>query len=130
MKYMLDTNIASYIVRGLGKPRLVAQMRLGQWGISAISEGELATWLFKTQNRDVEELLTRFLADAEVLTFGRDAALQFGRIMAASMRSGVPMQVADAQIAAHALVEDAILVTNNTKHFEHIEGLALENWVD
>jgi tRNA(fMet)-specific endonuclease VapC len=127
---MLDTNIASYIVRGLGKPRLVAQMRLGQWGISAISEGELATWLFKTQNPDVEELLTRFLAEVEVVCFGREAAMQFGKIMADSMRRGLPMQVADAQIAAHALVENAVLVTNNIKHFAHIENLALENWVE
>jgi tRNA(fMet)-specific endonuclease VapC len=32
-------------------------------------------------------------------------------------------------IAAQALAMDVVLVTNNTKEFERIEGLKLENWV-
>jgi predicted nucleic acid-binding protein len=35
----------------------------------------------------------------------------------------------DMLIAAVALANDAILVTHNTKHFENIDGLVLEDWL-
>jgi tRNA(fMet)-specific endonuclease VapC len=35
----------------------------------------------------------------------------------------------DALIAAIALANNAVLVTHNVKHFEHIEGLRLEDWL-
>ncbi|OAD21474.1 PilT-like protein, partial [Candidatus Thiomargarita nelsonii] len=44
-------------------------------------------------------------------------------------KKGRPTGEVDALIAAIALAHNAILVTDNTKHFEHIEGLTLENWL-
>jgi len=44
------------------------------------------------------------------------------------MQAGKDTGVMDALIAAHALSQNLILVTNNTKHFGNITGLKLENW--
>ncbi|MDE2386726.1 MAG: type II toxin-antitoxin system VapC family toxin [Actinomycetales bacterium] len=128
MRYMLDTNIASFIVRGMTRPRSVAQARAEQWGISSIVSSELNVWLFKVENPNLEHVLSQFLIDVEVAPFGAAAALEYGRLVNLSKAKGRPMSPPDAFIAAHALAEGAILVTNNTKHFEHIEGLVLEDW--
>ncbi len=42
--------------------------------------------------------------------------------------AGTPIGANDLWIACHALAEDAILVTNNTREFERVAGLRLENW--
>jgi tRNA(fMet)-specific endonuclease VapC len=44
-------------------------------------------------------------------------------------RAGTPIGDFDEMIAAHALSLDAVLVTDNTRHFQMVEGLALENWI-
>ena len=36
----------------------------------------------------------------------------------------------DAMIASHVLAMDAVLVTNNTRHFSRVDELAVENWLD
>lgn len=35
----------------------------------------------------------------------------------------------DTLIAAHGLSRDLIVVTNNTREFERVEGLRVENWL-
>ncbi|MFA4955628.1 MAG: hypothetical protein WC556_01480 [Candidatus Methanoperedens sp.] len=52
----------------------------------------------------------------------------FGKIKVVLINKGDIIDDADIFIAACALTENAILVTNNEKHFERIEGLKLENW--
>ena len=126
---MLDTNIASYIVRGHAKPQAIALARIGQWGISAIVAGELEVLQRRTGNPSVEEGVLRFLREVEIVPFGADAAFEYGLLRAEAMRQGRDRPVADSLIAAHALAEGAILVTNNQKDFAGIEGLHLDNWL-
>jgi tRNA(fMet)-specific endonuclease VapC len=57
------------------------------------------------------------------------AAAHYGRIRAGLERSGTPIGANDLWIAAHALTEDIILVSNNTSEFSRIPALRLENWV-
>ena len=56
----------------------------------------------------------------------RHYAEQFTRMKTA----GTPIGANDLWIACHALAEDAILVTNNTREFERVAGLRLENWAE
>jgi tRNA(fMet)-specific endonuclease VapC len=44
-------------------------------------------------------------------------------------RKGTPIRALDTMIAAHALSQQCTLVTNNTREFARVPGLALENWV-
>jgi tRNA(fMet)-specific endonuclease VapC len=55
---------------------------------------------------------------------------QFGEMKALLQSQGQPVEDFDVAIAAHAIVEGATLVTANTRHFERIPGLKIENWLD
>jgi len=50
-------------------------------------------------------------------------------IYAIRKRLGQPIEAADLLIAAQCLSHGYTLVTNNTRHFEGISGLRLDNWV-
>ncbi|NJM56931.1 MAG: type II toxin-antitoxin system VapC family toxin [Synechococcales cyanobacterium RU_4_20] len=73
----------------------------------------------------------------EIVDFDRSAALHFGQIQAELRRLGKPTGDLDAaigfaklrRIAATARSRDDILVTNNSRHFENIPNLRLENWL-
>ena len=53
----------------------------------------------------------------------------FGQVRANLEKRGTVIGPYDLQIASVALTHDFVLVTNNTKEFERVEGLQLENWV-
>ena len=55
------------------------------------------------------------------------AAAEYALIVATRTRASKPISTEDAQIAAIALARQLVLATRNTKDFEHIEGLKLEN---
>ena len=56
------------------------------------------------------------------------AADQFAGVRADLERVGTPIGSMDTMIAAHAKALDAVLVTNNLKHFGMVKGLAVTNW--
>jgi len=72
--------------------------------------------------------LCRRLADLPVMPWNTAADI-YGEIAALIRRQGTPIGEMDTQIAAHALAENLILVTHNTRHFERILGLRLEDWM-
>jgi tRNA(fMet)-specific endonuclease VapC len=47
----------------------------------------------------------------------------------ASRFRATPMSDFDEMIAAHALALGATIVTDNTRHFERVDGLVLEKWI-
>jgi tRNA(fMet)-specific endonuclease VapC len=73
-------------------------------------------------------VLRAFLATVETLSFDTIAASEYGRVRAGLKRAGTPIGDRDTLIAAHAKSSGLSLVTNNTKEFERVEGLVLEDW--
>lgn len=71
-----------------------------------------------------------FLSSVPCFDWSRTAAGHFAQIRAQLQRIGQPIGILDTQIAAHALAENLVLVTNNTSHFGRIEGLKLDNWYE
>jgi tRNA(fMet)-specific endonuclease VapC len=69
------------------------------------------------------------LAGVTVLAYDDPAAHRFGSIKVALERRGERLADADLQIAAIALSRAAPLVTHNTKHFDRVPGLSLEDWL-
>ena len=63
------------------------------------------------------------------LAWTLDSADLYGEIAAHLQQTGQTIGAMDTMIAAHALAEDLILVTHNTRHFERVPGLKLEDWV-
>ena len=69
-----------------------------------------------------------FLSPISVLDFDTYAAEEYGKIRADLKRKGTPIGPMDMLIAAHVKAEDLILVTNNTREFERVEDLEVEDW--
>lgn len=130
--YMLDTNICIYAIKN--KPievfeTLKSNVNKGLC-ISAITLAELEHGVAKSSNIQKNSIaLIQFLSILDVLDFDDLAANEYGTICATLQKKGTPIGTMDMLISAHAKSENLILVTNNTREFERVDGLKLENWV-
>ena len=131
LKYLLDTNIAIYVIKCRPVEALESfNQHAGQLCISSISLAELLHGVEKSAKpdhnlRQVEDFVSRLM----VLEYGSKAAAHYGDIRAVLERKGTTIGVNDLHIAGHARSEGLTLVTNNLKEFDRVEGLRLENWV-
>jgi len=64
----------------------------------------------------------------EIIPVGNESVEIFGMLKANLEKSGTPLDDFDLILASCALAHNLILVTNNEKHFQRIEGLRMENW--
>ena len=131
MKYLLDTNMCIYLMKGNADilQRFLANRASGI-GVSSISVAELYYGVFNSEYPDRNSLnLANFLIGLELLEFDSGAAVEYGRIRARLRKKGTPIGQMDMLIAAHAKSEDLILVTKNTGEFNRVEDLQLENWL-
>ena len=72
--------------------------------------------------------LALLLANIDIVSFDSLAAQSYGKIRADLEKAGTPIGPLDMMIAGHAKSLNYIVVTNNTKEFERVKGLKLENW--
>ncbi len=130
MRYLLDTNICIYIInqRPIQVMARFRQERIGEIGISSLSAAELDYGVEKSGSARNRQALEKFLAPLEIAAFDEMAFRQYGRVRADLEKRGLPIGAMDTLIAAHALALGTILVTNNTREFERVSGLRLENW--
>ena len=102
----------------------------GKICISAITLAELEYGVSKSSSPSKNQLaLTIFLSGISVLPFDEKAAVEYGNIRAELEKQGKPIGANDLLIAAHARSLNFTLVTNNTKEFNRVNGLKVENWV-
>jgi tRNA(fMet)-specific endonuclease VapC len=73
--------------------------------------------------------IERLLQVIEVLPLDGDVDRTYAEVRTMLEALGRPSGANDLLIAAHALNEDCILVTNNESEFVHIAGLMIENWL-
>ena len=131
LKYMLDTNIANYVIKI--RPMEVLEIfnrNVGRMCISPITLAELMHGVEKSAKpehnlQQVEDFVSRLT----VLEYGNKAAAHYGDIRAVLEREGTPIGVNDLHIAGHARSEGLTLVTNNFNEFQRVAGLRLENWI-
>ncbi len=132
MKYMLDTNICIGIIRQKPTRLLekVVQFVPGEIGVSTITVSELAYGAQKN-NFPAKNLaaLEQFLLPLEIADYDHAAAIAYGKIRANLERAGQPIGAMDMLIGAHALSLNVVLVTNNTREFQRISNLKLEDWI-
>ena len=129
-RYMLDTNIASYIIRG-SNAALAAHLRavpMKQLCVSSITQGELLYGVArKPGSTHLLVAVREFLARVDVLAWDGSAATRYGVLRAALEANGAPLGNLDTLIAAHALAVDAVLVSNDHA-FARVPTLVVENW--
>jgi len=131
MEYLLDTNICIYIIKK--KPVEVFEkfknLTIGDVGISSITLAELQYGIEKSSNSEKNrEALEKFLTPIEIIDYGYEATVEYGKIRAELEKKGVLIGPLDMLIASHAKSLDVVLVTNNVREFERIAGLRIENW--
>jgi len=129
---LLDTNICIYIIN-TKPPDVLARFhrhRLGDIGVSSVVAAELAFGVAKSGSARNRQALEMFLAPLEILPFDAAAGWVYGDLRADLERRGEPIGSLDALIAAHALSQQAVLVTNNVREFARVPGLQLENWAE
>ena len=131
LQYMLDTNICIYVMKSY-PPQLRERFnRLAeQLCLSSVTLGELHYGAEKSARRiDNLQAIAHFTARLEVLPFAEKAAAHYGQIRAQLERDGRPAGAYDMMIGGHARSEALVLVTNNRREFERMDGLRVENWV-
>ena len=132
LRYMLDTDTCSYAIK-LKEPALLAKIQLGlandTLAISVVTRAELLYGLaLVPKATSLKKAVLAFLDYIPCLEWPVPAAEFYAKSRCEQKLSGKPIGYMDTLIAAHALAENLILVTHNTKHFERIEGLKMEDW--
>lgn len=133
VRYLLDTNICIYIAKGhpLAVRHRFEQHTLQELAMSTITVGELRIGAEKSQARTrALDTLAQLVQMIQPCALPMAAAEHYGAIRATLQQQGQPIGNNDLWLAAHALAEDWVLVTNNTREFARVPGLRVENWVD
>ena len=132
IKFLLDTNIVIYTIKNRPQEvRRAFKRHQGQMAISTVTWGELVFGAEKSMHAEKNQAdIDAMAARLEVLPFDEGAAAHFGQIRAELYSQGNPIGPFDMMIAGHARSMGLILITNNCKEFERIQGLRVENWVN
>lgn len=130
MRRTLDTNICSYILRRHPASMIerFATLDRQQLWLSAIVAAELRFGAAKLASPKFSAAVEAWLAGFDVRPWPVDAAHHYAQLRAALERAGQPVGGMDMLIAAHALAEDSVVITNNAREFLRVPGLAVEEW--
>ena len=132
-RYLLDTNMASHVMRGDIKSvrdHLDRAALDGEIALSVISQAELFYGLARRGHPiALGKLIGTFLSGVEVMPWTQTVARCYGDLRATCEAAGVNLTTSDMMIAAHAKAVGAILVTRD-KAFQHIKHhlAGLEDW--
>jgi tRNA(fMet)-specific endonuclease VapC len=130
LRYLLDTDTCIYAMNRMPLVRKRLEAAAGSVAMSSVTLGELSFGVRKSQRYDENRrLLLGFQHLVPVLPFDAEAANHFGEVKAHLLGIGRPSGPYDMQIGAHARSLGLTLVTNNTREFDRIPGLDVENWV-
>ena len=130
-RFLLDSDICVYALSG-HHPKILRTLDRklpGQVVVSVIALGELLDGAERSADgRAAKQRIAALTSVAEVLPLPAAAAEHYGAIRAELERRGNPIGPNDLWIAAHAMAESLILVTNNQREFKRVKGLKVENW--
>ena len=128
-KYLLDTNICVFCMRGMFElNRKIALAGIGNCYLSEITVAELYYGAENSSNpektmRQTEEFICLF----HILPFS-ESLHTYGREMAYLKSIGRKIENFDMAIGSIALQHQMVLVTDNIDHLGRIRGIVIENW--
>lgn len=131
MRYLLDTNIVSDLVRN---PHGNVAQKIRQVGeqkvcTSIIVASELRYGTAKRQSSRLVTQLEAVLGALDILPFESPADIAYGALRARLEKAGRPIGGNHLLIVAHALVLGYTIVSDNEREFARIPGLPQENWL-
>lgn len=128
---LLDTCICIFLIRAK-HPAIrekFARFEVGELAISSITESELRHGAEKSLDpQKNHRQLDLFLLSLPVLSYGGDCAKHYGEIRRHLEAAGTPIGAMDLLIAAHARAAGLIAITHNTREFDRVPGLVVEDW--
>ena len=129
IRYMLDTNIVSHLMRGHpAVDRAIAARPRSELCVSAVTTGELLVGLHKLpENHRLATATEQFLAQVETMPWDFAAARSYGALRAELEGRGRPLAPLDLLISAHALAVGVVLVTNDQAMLR-LPDLVTEDW--
>ena len=130
--YLLDTNIVSYWMRGV--PHLIERIKSHSPSDLCLSTITLAEIYYGIEKSPVKKnerqgKIEYIKTELEIYPFNELAAVEYGVIRVALEKRGTPISERDTQIASIAMANNLCLVTHNTKEFNRIPKLAVEDWM-
>ncbi|MEN6457661.1 MAG: type II toxin-antitoxin system VapC family toxin [Thermoguttaceae bacterium] len=131
MSYLLDTNILSAHLRRPAGLQHRFMQHSGRLYTSSVALAELYDWAYRRPDSAaalaaVDKML---LYEVATIEFDSDCAKECGRLRAELRQQGIGIAAMDLLIGTVALLFDLTLVTHNTKDFQNIPGLRLEDWL-
>jgi tRNA(fMet)-specific endonuclease VapC len=131
MRYMLDTNILSDLIRN---PQGKAARRIAKAGennvcTSIVVAAELRYGCAKSGSPRLRKAVEDLLGEIDVLPFEASADADYGDIRTALEAAGTPIGGNDLLIAAHARALGATVVTANRQEFQRVRCVKVENWL-
>ena len=129
MRYVFDTNACIALINDTSPP-LLSRLRRhgpGEIGLPAPVAFELYYGAFRSRSRALNLAVVDKLA-FEIVPFDAADARAAGAIRADLAARGLPIGPYDVLIAGQALARGLVLVTANTREFERVEGLTIEDW--
>ena len=130
MRYMLDTNIVSAIVRDPRGKVLERLIEVGEENafISIITHGEIWYGVKKNGSEELSRKVSAVTRRFYVAPLQLPSDQRYAEVRLA-LRQGKTIGPNDLWIAAHALALDAVLVTDNESEFSRVPGLKVQNWL-
>lgn len=130
-RYLLDTNVCVYFLRGrFGIAQRIAD---AGWENCCISEITVAELLYGAENsNDVEknaQLVEAFCNSIEIVPI-RNVLRVYAREKVRLRRKGTPIEDLDLLIGSTAKATNLILVTENIRHLNRVDGIEIENWIE
>jgi tRNA(fMet)-specific endonuclease VapC len=128
---MLDTNICSYIIRNKPisiKEKLQEVEENHTIALSSIVVSELLYGATKKDSPKLMKVVSAFINNFIIYDYSKVSGESYANIRTDLEKKGTIIGANDLLIASHALSLGAVLVTNNTREFERVEKLVLEDW--
>ena len=133
MQYMLDTDMCNYIIKE--HPIKVLEhfqkLDMNTICISIVTYAELMYGVERSSSKRINHAVVKdFTKHLDVVKWDLEAADCYAVIRTELEAKGSPIGAMDMMIAAHSQSINAVLVTNNQKHFSKVKGIKIENWVE
>jgi tRNA(fMet)-specific endonuclease VapC len=131
MRYLLDTNIVSYWMRGDEEIlKKIAERPPCDLAMAAITLAEILYGIEKSPHRKKErrKKISLIRSQLDILTFDEHAAEEYSTIRNELEQKGIPISERDLQIASIALSNGLCVVTHNISEFSRVARLMVEDW--
>ena len=130
-RYLLDTNIASDLVRNPNGKVAAAIARIGAARVatSIVVVAEMRFGAAKEGSARLAQQIETILTELPVLPLEPPADMFYAKARLALEAAGTPIGANDLLIAAQALAGNMIVVTDNVREFSRVPGLKIENWL-